>query len=129
MTPRREVVSRLKLGATSIRGHTPESSSDRAVIPPRRDAKIIRHGNSAGPRLARDEDLRRIRRIGRKAVEGGVGIPRAVAGRDGDIPHEDDLRGRLQSAPLQQATAVEIRCRALNMMTHRGMLDTVRVVA
>ena len=37
----------------------------RAVIPPRRDAKIRRHGNSSGPRLARDENLRRIRQIGR----------------------------------------------------------------
>ncbi|HMB02184.1 MAG TPA: IS5 family transposase, partial [Isosphaeraceae bacterium] len=41
--------------------------SARAVVPPRRDAKIERHGNTSGPRLARDEDLRRIRRIGREA--------------------------------------------------------------
>jgi hypothetical protein len=39
----------------------------RAVIPPRRDAKIQRHGNTAGPRLARDENLRRIRQVGRAA--------------------------------------------------------------
>src|SRR4051794_11485150 len=37
----------------------------RAVIPPRRDAVIQRHGNSSGPRLARDEDLGRIRQVGR----------------------------------------------------------------
>jgi hypothetical protein len=41
--------------------------SARAIIPPRRDAKIKRHGSKAGPRLARDENLRRIREIGRSA--------------------------------------------------------------
>src|SRR3954467_1142169 len=44
-----------------------ERRGARAVIPPRRDAVIQRHGNTAGPRLARDENLRRIRRIGRAA--------------------------------------------------------------
>src|SRR4051812_44066049 len=44
-----------------------EGRSARAVIPPRRDAKVKRHGNRSGPRLARDENLRRIRRIGRTA--------------------------------------------------------------
>jgi hypothetical protein len=44
-----------------------ESRSARAVVPPRRDAKIKRHGNTSDPRLARDENLRRIRRIGRSA--------------------------------------------------------------
>ena len=45
----------------------------RAVIPPRRDAKIQRHGNTSGPRLARDENLRRIRQIGRSAWKGESG--------------------------------------------------------
>ena len=39
----------------------------RAIIPPRRDAKIMRHGNASGRRLARDENLRRNRKIGRAA--------------------------------------------------------------
>ena len=44
-----------------------EGRSARAVVPPRRDAKIKRHGNTSGPRLARDENLRRIRQVGRSA--------------------------------------------------------------
>ena len=32
------------------------------LIPPRRDARIWKHGNAAGPPLARDENLRQIRR-------------------------------------------------------------------
>ena len=52
----------------------------RAVIPPRRDAKIQRHGNTAGPRLARDENPRRIRRIGRAAWEEESGYHRRSLG-------------------------------------------------
>jgi len=39
----------------------------RATIPPRRGAKIWKHGNSRGERHNRDVNLRRIRKIGRKA--------------------------------------------------------------
>lgn len=35
------------------------------AIPPRKDARIWRHGNRAGPRHARDENLRAIRKRGR----------------------------------------------------------------
>lgn len=36
------------------------------VIPPRKNAKIRRHGNKSGPHDARDENLREIRKYGRK---------------------------------------------------------------
>ena len=38
----------------------------RVVIPPRKDARIWQHGNCAAPPLVRDENLRRIRKVGRK---------------------------------------------------------------
>lgn len=38
----------------------------KAVIPPRKNAKIWQHGNSKKERLIRDENLRRIRKVGRK---------------------------------------------------------------
>ncbi|MGL4612292.1 MAG: IS5 family transposase [Trueperaceae bacterium] len=37
-----------------------------ATIPPRKDAKIIQQGNSNAPPLHRDQNLRRVRRIGRR---------------------------------------------------------------
>ena len=46
--------------------HAIERRGARPNIPPRHDAKIKRHANAAGPRLARDEAIRMIRRIGRK---------------------------------------------------------------
>jgi len=38
----------------------------KAAIPPRKDAKIWRHANSKAERHVRDENLRRIRKVGRK---------------------------------------------------------------
>src|SRR5262249_41090397 len=37
----------------------------KATIPPQRNAKIWRHGNAKGERLVRDQNLRRIRQVGR----------------------------------------------------------------
>ena len=38
-----------------------------ATIPPQRNAKIWQHGNTQGEQLARDQNLRRIRQVGRAA--------------------------------------------------------------
>jgi hypothetical protein len=102
----------------------------KAVIPPRRDAKIQRHGNTSGPRLARDENLRRIRQIGRSAWKEESGY------------HERSLvettmfrmktifgDGVSSRTPARQATEAGIRCRALNIMTHQGMPQSERIVA
>jgi hypothetical protein len=107
-----------------------EGRSARAVVPPRRDAKIQRHGNTSRPRLARDENLRRIRKVGRAAWKQESGY------------HERSLvetamfrmktvfgDGVASRSPGQQATEVGIRCRALNIMTHQGMPQSERVVA
>ena len=104
--------------------------SARALVPPRRDATIQRHGNTSGPRLDRDENLRRIRQIGRSAWKEESGY------------HERSLvetamyrmktifgDGVASRTPARQATEAGIRCRALNIMTHQGMPKTERVVA
>jgi hypothetical protein len=104
--------------------------SARAVIPPRRDAKVKRHGNSSGPRLDRDENLRRIRKIGRSAwkVESGYherSLVETAMFRMKTI-FGDGVSSR---SPAQQATEAGVRCRALNIMTHQGMPQSERVVA
>jgi hypothetical protein len=43
-----------------------EKTGAQVTIPPRRDAKIWQHGNSTGAPWQRDENLRAIRRSGRK---------------------------------------------------------------
>ena len=100
----------------------------RAVIPPRRDAKIQRHGNTAGPRLARDENLRRIRRIGRKAWKRESGYHRRSLGETAMFRLKTMFGPGVSSRKDgQRATEVGIRCRAMNIMTHQGMPVTVRV--
>jgi hypothetical protein len=105
-----------------------DGRSARALIPPRRDAKIKRHGNSSGPRLARDENLRRIRKIGRSAwkVESGYherSLAETAIFRM-KVIFGDGVSSR---TPARQATEAGIRCRALNIMTHQGMPRSERV--
>ena len=100
----------------------------RAVIPPRRDAKVQRHGNRSGPRRARDEDLRRIRPVGRAAWERESGCHQRSLGE----PAMSRLKalfgpGVSSRRDGQRATEVGLRCRAMNIMTHQGMPATVRV--
>src|SRR5512142_205512 len=81
----------------------------RAVIPPRRDAKITRHGNSAGPRLDRDENLRRIRQIGRKAWKEESGYHKRSLGETAMFRMKTLFGGEVSSrGPAQQATEMGI---------------------
>jgi hypothetical protein len=66
----------------------------RAVIPPRRSAKIWQHGNCKAEPLARDENLRRIRQVGRAKWKRESGLPSAQSGGNRDVSAQDDLRGR-----------------------------------
>ena len=105
-----------------------EPRTGRILIPPRSNARIWKHGNAAGPPLARDENLRAIRRSGRKAwkresgyhvrslAEAGVYRMRAPFGA-----HPTSRR------PECQVTEGAVRCRALNIMTHLGMPQSERV--
>lgn len=107
-----------------------ERRGARAVIPPRRDAKIRRHGNKAGPRLARDENLRRIRKVGRAAWKQESGYHRRSLGETAMSRMKTIFGGGVASRRTQQrAKEVGIRCRALNIMTHQGMPVSERVVA
>ena len=102
----------------------------RAVIPPRRDAKIRRHGNTAGPRLDRDENLRRIRQIGRKAWKEESGYHQRSLGETAMFRMKTIFGDGVASrCPPQQATETGIRCRALNIMTHQGMPQSERIAA
>jgi hypothetical protein len=104
-----------------------ERRGARAVIPPRRDAKIQRHGNTSGPRLARDENLRRIRRIGRAAWKEESGYYRRSLGETAMFRMKTLFGAGVSCrADEQRATEVGVRCRAMNIMTHQGMPDTVR---
>jgi IS5 family transposase len=104
-----------------------EPRTGRILIPPRKDARIWRHGNSSGPPLARDENLRHIRRVGRKAWKREVGYHVRSLAETGVFRMKMAFGGHLASrTPERQVTEGAIRGRALNIMTHLGMPDSYK---
>jgi hypothetical protein len=92
------------------------------IIPPRRNAKIKRHGNANDPRLPRDEAIREIRRKGRKAWKNDIGYHRRSLAETAMYRMKccfgDHLKNRL--IPNQRAEA-RLRSKILNKFTHLGL--------
>lgn len=102
----------------------------RAAIPPRRGARIGQHGNARKPPLARDENLRVIRRQGRKRWKQEIGYhQRSLAGNA--MFRVKTLFGPVLKARRfeSQVTEALIRCHALNRITRLGMPDSYRRAA
>jgi IS5 family transposase len=97
----------------------------KAAIPPRRNAKIWQHGNSKEERLIRDENLRRIRQVGRKQWKQEVGYHRRSLAETQMFRVKTIFGDRVSARQFAgQATQVLVRCAALNRMTHLGMPDS-----
>jgi len=91
----------------------------KAAIPPRRGARIWQHGNSNNPPLARDENLRRIRHIGRKRWKRECGYHRRSLAETAIYRVKTIFGDRLRSRAFDsQGAELLIRCSALNRMTH-----------
>ena len=92
------------------------------AIPPQRNARIIEHGNSSAPPFARDENLRRIRRVGRKRWKEEVGYHRRSLAENAMFRLKtiftDKVRSRKKGI---ERVELLIRVRALNLMTTLGM--------
>ena len=109
----------------SLNAHSPEVD---ILIPPRKNARIWKHGNTKTQRLKRDENLRSIRKQGRQEWKKQSGYHvrslaettmfrlKAIFG--------DGLSARLMET---QATQALVRCAALNRMTHLGMPQSFKV--
>lgn len=105
-----------------------EQAVGRVAIPPRRNARIWQHGNSAKPRLARDENLRRIRRVGRKRWKAESNYHRRSLAETAMFRFKTIFGTTLSTRTLpRQITEVRVKCAALNRMTHLGMPDSYRV--
>lgn len=97
----------------------------RAAIPPQHNAKIWQHGNSKAERLARDENLRRIRQIGRAAWKHECGYHRRSLAETTMFRLKTIFGDRVSARSFAgQAAQGLIRCAALNRMTHLGMPDS-----
>jgi IS5 family transposase len=100
----------------------------RAVIPPQKNAKIWRHGNRGGEREARDENLRRIRKVGRKRWKEESNYHRRSLAETGVFRLKTIFGGSVRARGFEgQAAEMLIRCAALNLMTQMGMPDSYAV--
>jgi hypothetical protein len=88
-----------------------------ATIPPRRNAKIWQHGNIKAKRLNRDQNLRRIRQVGRKRWKQESGYHRRSLAETTMFRFKSIFGERLSSRDFDnQAVEVFIKCAALNRM-------------
>jgi heme-degrading monooxygenase HmoA len=100
-------------------------SVHRVAIPPKRNARIWRHGNSKDERLARDENLRRIRSVGRKTWKQEANYHRRSLAETTMFRLKTIFTDRVSSrTDTRQRTELLLRCKALNRMTTLGMPKT-----
>jgi hypothetical protein len=109
-------------------GLNAHSPNVKILIPPRKNARIWKHGNTQAERLKRDENLRSIRQHGRKAWKENSGyhvrsLSETAMFRLKTI-FGDELSARLLETQTTQAL---VRCAALNKMTHLGMPQSYKV--
>ena len=105
-----------------------ERGIDQVAIPPRRDARIWQHGNCAAPPLRRDENLRRIRQVGRRRWKQEANYHQRSLAETAMFRFKTIFGAHLQARQLpQQRTEARVKCVALNWMTHLGMPDSYRV--
>jgi IS5 family transposase len=100
----------------------------RATIPPQRNAKIWQHGNTKAERLARDENLRRIRQLGRAAWKRESGYHRRSLAETTMFRLKTLFSERVTARGFAgQAAQVLVRCAALNRLTQLGRPNSYRV--
>ncbi len=98
------------------------------IVPPRRNAKIWQHGNRKKAPLPRDQNLRRIRQIGRKQWKIESGYHRRSLAETAVFRFKIIFGNTLSTRTLpRQITEARVKAAALNRMTQLGMPDSYRV--
>jgi hypothetical protein len=100
----------------------------RIAVPPQRNARIWQHGNSSKPPLPRDQDLRRIRRVGRKRWKKEVNYHRRSLAETTVFRFKTIFGNTLSARTVaRQIAEAQIKASALNRMTQLGMPDSYKV--
>ena len=100
------------------------------VIPPRKNARITKHGNSGGKELARDKAIRAIRKLGRKRWKKQMGYHRRSIAESAMFRLKSQFGEKLSSRGIeQQQVEVKIKCYALNRMASIGMPESIKIRA
>lgn len=105
-----------------------------ATIPPRKGSKIRQHGNCATNALQRDQNLRQIRKQGRRAWAQESGYSRRALAQTQMMRQKRLLGAGLRGREEQrQAVECRLRCAVLNRLTHhlthQGMPDSYPILA
>ena len=99
-----------------------------AVIPPQKNAKIWQHGNCKAPPHPRDENLRAIRKRGRKTWKQQSNYHRRSIAETTMFRLKAIFGGKLRSRKFDnQAAELLLQCAALNRMIQVAKPDTVWV--
>lgn len=105
-----------------------EQQDATAAVPPRKNAKIQRHGNRKAPPHPRDQNLRLIRKHGRKAWKKAIGYHRRSIAETTMFRHKVTFGGKVRSRRFDnQAVEILLQCAALNRMIQLAKPDTVWV--
>lgn len=109
----------------SLNAHSPSVD---ILIPPRKNARIWQHGNTKARPLKRDQNLRSIRKHGRKAWKERSGYHTRSLAETTMFRLKAIFDNKLSTRLLEtQTTQAFIRCAALNKMTHLGMPQSYKV--
>jgi IS5 family transposase len=109
----------------SLNAHSPDVN---ILIPPRKNARIWKHGNTKTERLKRDENLRAIRKDGRKEWKKSSGYPVRSLAETTMFRLKTIFCNELSARLLEtQTTQALVRCAALNKMSHLGMPQSYTV--
>jgi hypothetical protein len=99
------------------------------LIPPRKTAKITKHGNATGPPLQRDEIIRAIRKSSRKRWKEDSGYHMRSLAETAMYRQKIIFGSNLRNRKFKnQKAEFSIRCKAQNIMTHQGMPISQKVI-
>jgi hypothetical protein len=109
----------------ALNKHAPNA---KALIPPRKNARVWQHANTKAERLKRDENLRYIRKHGRKTWKNDSGYHVRSLAETAMFRMKTIFGDELSARRMEtQTTQALIRCAALNTMTHLGMPHSYKI--
>lgn len=99
-----------------------------AAIPPRRNARIWQHGNCKAPAHPRDENLRRIRTVGRQQWKRESNYHRRSLAETTMFRLKAIFGGKLRSRTFDnQAVELLLQCAAINQMIQLSKPDSYKL--
>jgi hypothetical protein len=100
----------------------------RAAIPPRKNAKIWQRATPKSERHIRDENLREIRKVGRKKWKQDCGYHRRSLAETTMFRFKTIVGDRLRTRKIDnQFKELLVKCAVLNRITHLGMPKSYKV--